>query len=64
MALGNFSGLPSITLPYAFHDGMPLGINLMGKAFAEDELFALAKGIEELTGLAGLSVYAKKEGNL
>lgn len=64
LALGNFSGLPSITLPYAFHGGMPLGINLMGKAFAEDELFALAKGIEELTGLAGLSVYAEKEGNL
>lgn len=55
LVLGNFAGLPSITLPLGFKEGMPFGVNLMSKAFTEKDLFRLAKGVEELTGLRNVS---------
>ncbi|MCQ2741763.1 MAG: aspartyl/glutamyl-tRNA amidotransferase subunit A [Bacilli bacterium] len=64
LAIGNFSGLPSITLPLGLEDGLPLGINIMGRAFEEKELFKVASAFENITGLKGLSVINKKEGNL
>jgi len=60
LALGNFAGLPSITLPLSFEDGMPFGVNLMGRAFEEGKLFAMANMVESMTGLGG--IYAGKEG--
>ena len=60
MALGNFSGLPSITLPLGFENGLPLGINLMGRAFGEEDLLNLSSTFEALTGLGGLSVLTKE----
>ncbi len=56
LALGNFAGLPSITIPLGFKDGMPFGGNVMGKAFAEFTTLEVAKAIETITGLANLSV--------
>ena len=64
LALENFAGIPSITLPLAFEDGLPLGVSLNGPIFKEKELFAAAKEIEEITGLGGVSVVNGKEGNL
>ena len=60
LVLGNFAGLPSITIPFALQDGLPLGVNFMGRAFDEGRLFAIASKGESLTGLRGLS--APKEG--
>ena len=57
LVLGNFAGLPSITLPIGFKDGMPFGANLMGKAFEEKELFKVSYELEQITGLA--NIYAK-----
>ena len=57
LCLGNFAGLPSITLPIGFKDGMPFGANLMGRAFEEIELFQAAYELEQITGLA--NIYAK-----
>ena len=57
MVLGNFAGLPSITLPIGFKDGMPFGANLMGRAFEEQNLFQVAYELEQITGLA--NIYAK-----
>lgn len=64
LCLGNFSGLPSITLPLALEDGYPLGINFMGRAFEESKLLQLASAFEKITGLANMSVLERKEGNL
>lgn len=64
LALGNFAGLPSLTLPLGLEEGMPLGVNFMGRAFCEKELFGVAKRFEEITGLEGLSTVNQKEGNL
>ena len=57
MVLGNFAGLPSITLPIGFKDEMPFGANLMGRAFEEKDLFQVAYELEQITGLA--NIYAK-----
>ena len=51
LALGNFAGLPSITIPSGFHKEMPIGINLMGKAFHELDVFNVASALEQLLGL-------------
>ena len=56
MALGNFAGLPSITIPLGFEDKMPFGVNFMGKAFCESEVFQIACALENETGLKNLSV--------
>lgn len=64
LILGNFAGLPSITLPLFLKEGLPVGANFMGRAFEEKKLFQIAAKFEEATGLAELSVLNKKEGNL
>ncbi len=64
LALGNFAGLPSLTLPLGMEDGMPLGVNFMGRAFEEKSLYEIAKAFERITGLEGLSSHNMKEGNL
>lgn len=55
LVLGNFSGLPSITLPLFFKDGLPVGINFMGRAFEEKKLFQMAKAFEGVSGLKNVS---------
>lgn len=52
MALANFSGYPSLTLPFTFVDGLPVGVNLTAKAFDETRLLDVSLGIEKTTGLA------------
>lgn len=47
LALQNFSGLPSITIPFASYESMPIGINITTKAFAEKELLSIAAAIEK-----------------
>lgn len=64
LCLGNFAGLPSITLPLAFEDHLPLGVNFMTRAYEETALFQLAAAFERASGLAELSVRNLKEGNL
>ena len=59
LVLGNFAGLPSLTLPIGFKEGLPFGANVMGRAFEDDRVFQLSKAIENHTGLRG--VYAKGE---
>lgn len=65
LAIGNFGGFPSITLPIGFENDLPLGGNLMCKPFDEINLFGIASKIEEGTGLKNLNYPAyvsKKEG--
>ena len=61
LEIGNFAGLPSITLPLTMLDGYPLGVNLTGRAFDEKNLFAIARSVEAITGLEGLDVNVRKE---
>ena len=54
MAIGNFGGFPSITIPLGFENNLPFGVNLTNKSFDEKNLFTLAKAVEDITGLADI----------
>ena len=46
--LSAHSGLPALGIPAGFStDGLPVGIDLLGGAFAEQELLSLGYSIEE-----------------
>ncbi len=45
------SGLPAISIPAGFtEDGLPVGLELLGRAWSESELLAMAYAFEQLTG--------------
>ena len=49
--LSALSGLPAITVPAGFAvDGMPVGVELLGRAWAEPRLIELAFAYEQATG--------------
>lgn len=54
MAIGNFGGFPSITIPYCFVNNMPVGVNITGRIMEDDVVLNIANKIEELTGLKGI----------
>lgn len=64
MAIGNFGGFPSITLPMGFVDNMPVGLNFTSAPWKEAKILEISKGFEEITGLDNLSINNRKGGNL
>src|SRR5438034_2134546 len=49
--LFNYTGHPAVVLPYKLdRDGLPLGIQLVGKRWDESHLLAMAKALSEVTG--------------
>ncbi|MGI6711575.1 MAG: Asp-tRNA(Asn)/Glu-tRNA(Gln) amidotransferase subunit GatA [Bacillota bacterium] len=46
----NLAGIPAITLPCGFVDGLPVGIQIMGKAFGEGEVLQAAYAYEQAAG--------------
>jgi amidase len=49
--LFNYTGHPAVVLPYKLdRDGLPLGIQLVGKRWNESHLLAMAKVLSEVTG--------------
>ena len=61
LVLGNFAGLPSLTLPLGLKNDMPFGVNVMGKAFDEVGVFQLSYEIEKITGLKDLVAKGEQE---
>ena len=59
MAMANFSGYPSMTVPMGFEEGCPLGVNLTCRAFEEEMMFDIGLAIEEITGYKDLHVEVK-----
>ena len=55
MAMANFSGYPSMTVPMGFEEGCPIGVNLTTKAWDEQTMFNIGKAIEEITGYKDLT---------
>jgi len=49
----NLAGLPAVSLPAAKADGAPVGLQLVGRAFAETELLQVAAGAERAVGALG-----------
>jgi len=50
-ALFNYTGHPAIVLPYQQdRDGLPIGVQIVGKRWSEAQLLGSAKAIEQITG--------------
>ena len=47
------SGCPSLSLPGAFADGLPVGIQLVGRRHDDRRLLTIAAAVEEVLGIAG-----------
>jgi len=60
LVIGNFAGLPSMTLPIGFKDNLPFGANIMCKAYDEKEVFKLGSAIESVTGLKDIYAGGKR----
>lgn len=54
LAIGNFGGYPSITIPSGMIDGMPIGINITGRVKEDDLVLNMANKLE------GTMEYANK----
>ena len=61
LAIQNFAGLPSLTLPLCFENGMPIGINITTKIFEERKIFSICRDFEEIIGLKNVSINNRKE---
>jgi aspartyl-tRNA(Asn)/glutamyl-tRNA(Gln) amidotransferase subunit A len=46
---GNLGGLPAISLPCGFADGLPVAIQLVGNPFSENTLLAVGKAFQGRT---------------
>jgi len=54
LAIGNFGGFPSISIPSGFVDEMPVSINITGRAKEDDLVLNMAYKIEEILGYKGI----------
>ena len=54
MAIGNFGGFPSITIPNGMVNDMPIGLSITGPQFKDGETLNIAYKIEETLGYKGL----------
>ncbi len=44
----NLAGIPAISIPAGFHEGLPVGIQLMARKFADKKLLTAAKAFESV----------------
>ena len=49
IAAGNLAGLPALSLPCGFAEGLPLGISLVGRPFYENTLLAVGREFQNQT---------------
>ena len=48
MAIGNFGGFPSITIPFSYQNKLPVGLNITGRNFEDAKVLNLAATLEKL----------------
>lgn len=46
LQIGNFGGFPSITIPDGFIDGLPVGINITGNCYDDENVLNIAYALE------------------
>lgn len=45
----NLAGIPAISVPCGFHEGLPIGLQIIGKPFGEETLLRAAYAYEQST---------------
>lgn len=55
----NFLGLPSAAVPTGLHDGVPIGVQIVGPRFREDLCLDAAQAIEDAVGVLAEKLWAK-----
>ena len=45
----NMAGLPGVSIPCGLSDGLPVGLQVIGSAWSEADLFGIARGYEAIT---------------
>jgi len=58
----NLAGLPAISVPCGFHEGLPVGLQLIGRMFDEVTLLRAAHAYEQAAGFAPLRPTMAVEG--
>lgn len=53
LAIGNFGGFPSISIPSGFIDGMPVSVNITGRAKEDALVLNIANKLESVLGFKG-----------
>lgn len=53
MAIGNFGGFPSVTIPTGFVNNMPIGLSITGPIFKDGELLNIAYALENQLNYKG-----------
>ncbi|MBQ1445852.1 MAG: Asp-tRNA(Asn)/Glu-tRNA(Gln) amidotransferase subunit GatA [Solobacterium sp.] len=53
MLIGSFGGFPSITIPDGFVEGLPVGMNITGRIYEDENLLNIAYGIEGMMDYKG-----------
>ena len=52
--IAGFGGFPSITIPDGFVEGLPVGMNITGNIYEDENLLNIAYGIEGMMDYKGL----------
>lgn len=58
----NLAGIPAISLPCGFSKGLPIGLQIMGKAFGEGTILQAAFAYEQAAGFPNAKPHLKGEG--
>jgi len=53
LAIANFGGYPSITIPSGFVNGLPIGVNITGKVLDDANVLNIAYALEQEIGFKG-----------
>ena len=56
LEIGNFGGMPSITIPCGFVNGMPIGVNITGRVLEDDLVLNMAYKLESVMPYANMIV--------
>jgi len=53
LQIGNFGGFPSITIPDGFINGLPVGVNITGNCYDDENVLNIAYAIESSMNYKG-----------
>ena len=56
----NFMGLPAANVPASYNEGLPVGVQLVGRRFREDLILDAAQVVEDRVGVMAHRLWARE----